>query len=222
VGITWQKGKSRLLANSFWATSLLSNGVYPYNRVRISTSIRRQTRRAKRASCIKSCAPIIFWKHKMTDTPNEIFDFVIVKHFGLICLILAVIFSGVQKLYSLFRVRKHPELKDGYPQLILGFLIFIGLPWLIIAIGELIYNVSGVLFLFALKDGNLFSWLFYTLLICEYIFLIFWVWFVGGGEYLHKYQLMSYEFSSPLAAKIFVTLVVFGGTLFVFFMGFSI
>jgi hypothetical protein len=149
----------------------------------------------------------------MLETSNEILDFVILKHFGLICLIWTILVSGLQKLYSLSKVKKYPELKEGYQKIILGFLIFMGLPWLIIAIGELVYGFSGVLILFSLKDGNLFSWLFYIVLFCEYLFLIVWVWFLGGGEYLHKYQLMSYNFSSSIIAQVFVTLTILGGTI---------
>lgn len=118
----------------------------------------------------------------MTDTPNEIFNFVVLKHFGLICFIMTILLSGVQKLYSLFRIKKYPELKEGYQKVVLGFLLFMGLPWLIIAFGEMLYGFSGILFLFLLKEGNLFSWLFYIVLFCEYLFLFVWVWFLGGGK----------------------------------------
>lgn len=136
----------------------------------------------------------------------------VVNHFGLICFVLAFFLAGLQKLYSLARVKKNPELAEGYPKIILGYLIFMGLPWLIFAIGELVYGFSSVFLIFMLKDGNLFSWLFFVILFCEYVFLIIWVWFRGGGDYLYKYRLLFYKFSSPLAAKLFITLTVLGGT----------
>ncbi len=161
----------------------------------------------------------------MIDSQKDFFDFVLLKHFGLICLALTIVMAGVQKLYSLFRVKKFPELKDGYQKLITGYLIFMGLPWVVLAMGELVHSYSGILFLFSLKDGNLFSWLFYVILFGEYTFLVYWVWLKGGGERLYKYQLMTYNFSSPLVAKLAVSLMILGGVLgsvFLVILNFSI
>ncbi|MBL8100693.1 MAG: hypothetical protein JNK81_16040 [Anaerolineales bacterium] len=154
----------------------------------------------------------------MTENSTNIFEFVILRHFGLICLILTIFFTGVQKLYSLIRVRKYPELKDGYRTIILGYLIFMGILWLIIAIGEIVYGFSGILFLLSFNVNSLLSWFVYLVIFCELIFLLVWVWFKDGGEYLYKYQLLFYNFSSPLVAKLFVTILSLGGTIIFAFL----
>ncbi len=147
------------------------------------------------------------------EPSNPVFSLFIVKHFGFLCLIFALIFAGIQQLYAFVKVKKNPDLADGYKKVVLGYLIFMGFPWLIMAIGELLYGFSSIFFIFMLKDGNIFSWLFFIVLLCEYVFLFVWVWFRGGGDHLYKYQLFSYKFSSPLAAKLLITLAILGGTI---------
>jgi hypothetical protein len=147
------------------------------------------------------------------ESSSPVFSLFIVKHFGFLCLIFALIFAGMQQIYALIKVRKNPELADGYRKVVLGYWILMGFPWLIMAIGELIYGFSSILFILMLKDGNIFSWLFFIVLLGEYAFLLVWVWFRGGGDHLYKYRLFSYRFSSPLVAKLFITLAVLGGTI---------
>jgi len=94
------------------------------------------------------------------EPSNPVYSLFIVKHFGFLCLIFALIFAGIQQIHAFIKVRKNPELAGGYRKVVLGYLILMGFPWLIMAIGELIYGFSSLFFIFMLGNGNIFSWLF--------------------------------------------------------------
>ena len=139
------------------------------------------------------------------------FDFIFIRHFGSFCLISALIAGCIQTLHSLIVIRKRPELKDGYQKLILGFTLFMGLPWLSIALGELIQGIPGMHYFFLLAAGNFFSWVFSITIFCEYAVFLYWLWFRKGGELLFSHPLLFYRISSPRMGQILFTMMILGG-----------
>ena len=134
-------------------------------------------------------------------------------HSGLFFVIVGLVLAAVQKTQALFLAKKYPELKEIHDKLILGYMLFMGIPFLIMEVGTLATNIPGLFLLFKLHEGNPFTLAFFICLLLEYVFLLNWVWFRDGAEILHKSNLLfvSFNHRSPKGIKIAVTLMVAGG-----------
>lgn len=134
-------------------------------------------------------------------------------HAGLFFVIVDVLFVVIQKIQAVFLAKKYPELQEVHNKLILGYMLFMGIPFLVMEVGTLATNIPGLFLLFRLHEGNPFTLAFFICLLLEYVFLLNWVWFRGGAEILHKSKLLfvSFNHRSPRAIKIVVTLAVIGG-----------
>jgi hypothetical protein len=155
------------------------------------------------------------------NSQNELFywiDFILIRHFGSFCLTFALIAGCIQTLHSLIAVRKRPELKEEYQKLILGFTLFMGLPWLFIALGELVQGIPGMYYFFLFGNGNFFSWIFVITIFCEYAIFLYWLWFRKGAELLFSHPLLFYRVSSPRMAQILFTLMILGGIIGISFL----
>lgn len=134
-------------------------------------------------------------------------------HIGLLFVIVDLVFVAIQKIQALFLAKKYPELQEVHNKLIVGYMLFMGIPFLVMEVGTLATNIPGLFLLFRLHEGNPFTLAFFLCLLLEYIFLLNWVWFRDGAEMLHRSKLLfvSIRHRSPKVIKIVVTLMVAGG-----------
>jgi hypothetical protein len=136
------------------------------------------------------------------------------RHFWFLFLALTFLAAGIEKIHAHFVVKKHPELREGYNKLIFGFIVLMGLPWLVMGVGVINQKIPSGLFFFMLQDGNPFVSAFFICLILEYVFCLNGIWFRGGVDFLLKYpSLLGASKSSPLTIKLAITAEVFGGML---------
>ena len=98
-------------------------------------------------------------------------------HFGFILFVGTLLIAGALRVRAIWLIRKNPELRDGYNKLILGFILFMGSPWLVMEVGTLATNIPGILFPFMMREGNPFVLLFFAWFILEYVVYFYWVWF---------------------------------------------
>jgi len=134
-------------------------------------------------------------------------------HIGLFFFGATLLIAGMQKVHAYFQVKKRPELRDDYNKLVLGFIVFMGLPWLVMEIGELATSIPGILFFFRMRDRNPFVLAFFICLLIEYGVYFYWIWFRDGATFLYNHPLLFLQSGkfSPLAIKIMSALQIGGG-----------
>ena len=134
-------------------------------------------------------------------------------HTGLFFIIVDLVFVAIQKIQAMLLAKKYPELQEDHNKLILGYMLFMSIPFLVMEVGTLVTDIPGLLLLFGLHEGNPYTLAIFVCLLLEYVFLLNWVWFRGGAEILYKSKLpfVSFRHIPPRMIKIVVTLAVSGG-----------
>lgn len=137
---------------------------------------------------------------------------IIDKTFWLIA--IAVTFLNAQPL----RVRaksetaRNPALKEGYDQLLKGYLIFLNLPWLVMGIGILVGGTQSVFEYFDPRAGNVYVLAFHVMIFIEWALAVLWIYFAGGAEFLIKHPgVINFDVQSPLVLKLLFALMLGGG-----------
>jgi hypothetical protein len=109
-------------------------------------------------------------------------------------------------------IAKNPDLQTGYNQLYKGFMISMGLPWLVMGIGTVLGGVPSFIEFFQPRNGNPFVLLFWLTITLLLIVGIWWVYFREGAEFLAKHPgALGARITSPLLVKIFMGMMFVGG-----------
>lgn len=107
-------------------------------------------------------------------------------------------------------VEVQPELRKGYDQLLLGYLVFFNIPWIVMGIGMIFGGIPSSLSFFKPRNGSIFILAFYISIVLLWILGAWWLYFKGGAEFLIEHPgSMNSTFNSPKQVKFFyaVTLV---------------
>ena len=136
--------------------------------------------------------------------------------------VLFILFTCIQafrlKARSSNIVDEHPELQKGYDQLFKGYLFYLNIPWVIIAIGMLFGKVPSTYSFLRPRDGNPFVIAFHLAIVMLWVLGIWWVYFKGGAEFLVKYKgLFNREVTSSFI-KFYLGACLLGGVLGMVFM----
>jgi hypothetical protein len=100
-------------------------------------------------------------------------------------------------------VKKHSELAEGYKRLLIGFVLFMNLPWLVMGVGIIFGDVPGTFDYFPPAYDSLFVVAFYVTILILWLLGFWWVYFRGGAEFLVTYRgLFNRDFKSPREVKI--------------------
>ena len=137
---------------------------------------------------------------------------VIDKVFWLIA--IAVTCANAYILYSRSKaeVARNPELKEGYDNLLKGFLISMNLPWLVMGIGILVGGVQTVYDYSDPRAGNPYVIAFHSTIFILWALSVLWIYVGNGAEFLVKHPgWMNYNIKSPLTLKLLLALFFFGG-----------
>jgi hypothetical protein len=85
------------------------------------------------------------------------------------------------------RIRKQPELEEGYCRLLKGFAFWANIPWLIMGGLILSGKVSSIFEFLRPSLGNPYILFWFASLFGLLVLLLYWVYFMKGAETLEKY-----------------------------------
>ena len=126
---------------------------------------------------------------------------------GVTCLNAYLLRSRAQK-----EIAQHPELADGYRQLITGHLILFNLPWLVMGLGILLGRTHDVFDYLNPRSGNPYVVGFHVTGICESALISYWIYLAGGAEVLVTHPgVMNVDVKSALVLKLLFALGLLGG-----------
>lgn len=109
------------------------------------------------------------------------------KYKWLFFISMAIINGLILKFRSRKHIQNNPDLAPGYDQLFKGWLFFGSLPWIILFIAEQTGNFNENSHLLNLRSMDPVVWIFNASVLIPYAFLVRWVWFKSGAEFLVKH-----------------------------------
>jgi hypothetical protein len=138
--------------------------------------------------------------------------FVVFDYDWIFLILVTLINAFILKARSSKVVCKHPELRDGYNQVFIGYLVFLNIPWVVMAIGMLVGGVPSSFSYLRPREGNAFVIAFHVTIVILWLLSIWWVYFKGGAEFLVKYKgVISRDIQSPTTIKFYFGLALLGG-----------
>lgn len=142
------------------------------------------------------------------SVPSSAFDLVS-RHFGLlICLVLA---ANAAVWWSR-GVRRHPERRESYKKLTVGFFCWGSLPFLVLQVGVLLGLSAGTGDLLEGGEPTLIVGLFYGACVLLWVLGTYWMFFLGGADAMARHPgLANIDVRSPTAWKALWALAVLGG-----------
>jgi hypothetical protein len=111
----------------------------------------------------------------------------ILKHFWLIALIVMFVNWLKFRIKAQKQIKKQPGLKKGYESLLQGYLLFMGLPYLVMGIGCTLGGVPSVFHYFRPRDGNPYVLAWFGCVFLHLVGFTFWLFFKNGAEKLVQY-----------------------------------
>lgn len=136
-----------------------------------------------------------------------------------VLILIAIVFNAFNgkkrtKKYS----DQNPDLKKGYDNYFMGYLILGSIPWLLVGLGVLSGQVDSIFDFFNPKSEKIFIQLFFGYLILIWMFGIWWVYFNKGAEFIEKHpgivEQRTLSGKSNVTArqvKLFFPLMLLGG-----------
>lgn len=123
------------------------------------------------------------------------------------------------------RLREKPELYNGYRRIIFGTVVFFNIPFVIMGIGLLTGNVSGMDHYSRLEFNNLFVTIFHVSIIVLILLGFYWIFFAKGAEFVVKHRELWGIYKSRIPGTTFAIKLVYLLCLMcaaaVFLIGFS-
>jgi hypothetical protein len=108
-------------------------------------------------------------------------------------------------------IANHPELEQGYRQLVRGWLIYGNLPWVVMGAGILLGGVPSVWQYLNPRNGP-FVIMWYVTVVALWVATVYWVFLRGGAEALVRHPgLLNLPVQQPWAVKALVVLMLLGG-----------
>jgi hypothetical protein len=142
------------------------------------------------------------------------------EHFWALAILVTCVNTGLLKYRAKKRIENEPELAEGYPKLILGYLIWLNIPWIVMGAGCIFGGDLAVWHYFRPRDGNPFVLTWWASVFALWILSFIWVFFRGGAEILSKYQMIPYQVlgkvgyvTNPTKVKLLYLLCLAGGVI---------
>ena len=161
----------------------------------------------------------------MTDLELPFPFSLIFEYFWLLTIVFAIISIPIFKARVNQYIQQDPSLEGGYNKLILGYVLFIIIPWLVMGVGILFGKLDTFFdVIYGLRTWEPFSVLFFGTIIALMILACIWVWFWGGAEFLVKHHgilnraeesttLIKIRFAVIMAASIMAPFLFLNGIL---------
>jgi hypothetical protein len=112
---------------------------------------------------------------------------IIFTHFWLVAIAVNILNTFIYSSRSKKYINEDPSLADGYSKLLQGYAFWSSLPWIVMGVGILTGNASGIFDYLRPKEMNVFVILFY----CSILFIMLagdvWVLMLGGAEFLGRH-----------------------------------
>ena len=134
------------------------------------------------------------------------------RWFWAVCIAVTLLNAAIFRARANRRIEEHPELEEGYGKIIKGFVIWTGLPWIVMGVSCTVGDVPTVLHYFRPRDGNPFVIAFFASAFFIYGLGTYWLFARNGAEMLTRHPgLFNFDFTSPRMVKLFWLLLVMGG-----------
>ncbi len=111
----------------------------------------------------------------------------LLDHVWIMFMAVTVINGLVLKYRSKDYIDVNPELKEGYQNLFIGWLLYASLPWIIMMIGDLSGITQSASEYFKPRNTNPMVLMFHLSLAVLMLLGIRWIYFKKGGEFLEKH-----------------------------------
>ncbi len=119
----------------------------------------------------------------MQLSTNPIID----KYVWIACILATIVNVNSFRMASKIYITQNPSLQDGYNKIFKSILFYGNIPWVIMGMGNLLGLTSGMLDYLFPKEMNPIVLIFHSSIIILGIFLIKWIYFNKGAEFLEQH-----------------------------------
>jgi hypothetical protein len=129
---------------------------------------------------------------------------------GLVVRAMGIPYTLMLRLRLNHLVRNRPEAAAGYQRLFIGLIIFGSIPWLVMCVGMEVGGVSDVESYLRPPHQNLYIAAWYGIVIATWIFVLVWLLFLRGAEFLARHPGLLTTSENPTTIR-FVFGIPVGG-----------